>query len=340
MSRLKHEANRLRHFVAGVTDRTPRWSLHREMFRQATLIVWFYYAATAYFLYEGARELSDITLPLESFDLLWPVAWLAQTGIHTGGKLIAQIGLAAGLLGLLWWRVLAVRVLVSIALLFYAAYANSDGVINHGHHEWFWISVCFWLLPNGRPERVSASRVDRMSFLAAFSLAPLLVLFCYTLSGVYKCYYALVALLSGNVGGFAPDAMAITVAWRAIQTGSQPIWATPLLDFPLIGWPFYLALYFVELVSIIVFFRPSLHRIWGLVLIAFHVGTLLFMDITFPRHVLINGMLFVMSPFALGAHSWRTQLLCVPVLGFLARPFLKPKVAPPQNAEGGVAAEA
>jgi hypothetical protein len=47
----------------------------------------------------------------------------------------------------------------------------------------------------------------------------------------------------------------------------------------------------------------------------FHFGTLLFMDIVFAKHVLINGMLFVMSPFALGRFSFHYQLVSIPVLG-------------------------
>ena len=310
------------------------------MFDQAVLIVTVFYAMTAYFLYEGSRQFSSLTDPLESLDLLWPVAWLADVGVLAGGKIIAHIGLAAGLMGIVWWRLIVVRIFVSVALLLYAAYASSHGAIGHPLHEWFWISVVFWLLPARRREIVSASRTGRMQFLTAFSLAPLLILAFYTLSGLYKCHSALVGLLVREPGGFSPDAMAITIAWKALQTGSDPLWGSIVIEHPLLGWPLYLALYFAELVSVLVFFRPSLHRIWGMTLIMFHVGTLLFMDIAFPQHILINAMLFVMSPFALGQHSWRTQVASVPVFGRLMRPFLEPKLRTPQHAQGHVATKA
>jgi len=318
MTKFHQIAGALRNWASGPRLRTPRWALHREMYEQSTLIVTVFYVVTAAFLYEGSRELSDLAVPLESFDLLWPVAWISEVGVHTGGRLIAQLGIFAGLLGIVAWRARGVRVLVSLALLLYAAMSNSDGAISHGYHEWFWISVCFWLLPTESKVAVGATRAGRMQFLTAFSAAPLLILFFYTLSGLYKCWYALAAILAGESGGFSPDALAITVAWRAIQTGSQPLWGSFVVDHPLLGWPFYSGLYFVELVSILVFFRPSLHRAWGIILIAFHLGTLLFMDIIFARHVLINGLLFVMSPFALGQHDWRHQIVAVPGLGRLA----------------------
>ena len=316
----------LRHVAAGSYRTATRWSLHRAMFQQATLIVWFFYIASAYFLYDGARAFSHIVDSADSLELLWPVAWLQSVGLDRGGKVVAHLGLAAAVLGLLWWRVLAVRIFISLALLLYAAFANSYGAINHNHHEWFWISVCFWFLPTGRAETIEATRVKRMQFLTAFSLAPLLILVFYTQSGVYKCYYALAALVHDRVGGFSPDAMGITIAGRAFQTGSQPMWGELAVGYPLLSWPFYLGLYFAEIVSIFVFFRPQLHRLWGVVLIAFHFGTLLFMDIVFGKHVLINGMLFVMSPFALGQHSLHSQLLSIPVLGDLYALIRNPKL--------------
>jgi hypothetical protein len=292
-----------------------RWALHNAMFQQATLIVWFFYVASAYFLYDGSRAFSDLIDSADSLELLWPVAWLPNVGLDRGGKIVAHIGLAAAVIGLVWWRVLAARILVSVALLLYAAFSNSFGAINHGHHEWFWLSVCFWLLPTGSAETVAATRVSRMQFLTAFSLAPLLILCFYTLSGVYKGYYALAALVHGRIGGFSPDAMGITIAGRAFQTGSHPMWGELAVGYPLLSWPFYLGLYFAEIVSLLVFFRPQLHRFWGVTLIMFHFGTLLFMDIVFGKHVLINGMLFVMSPFALGRFSFHYRLVSIPVLG-------------------------
>jgi hypothetical protein len=56
-----------------------------------------------------------------------------------------------------------------------------------------------------------------------------------------------------------------------------------------------------------------------MILIAFHFGTLLFLDIVFPLHVLINALLFVMSPVAPGGANWRAMFAAVPVLGWKFR---------------------
>jgi hypothetical protein len=334
-------ARRLRQLLAGPGPRAPRWPVHEAMFDRAVLIVTFYYVATAAYLYEGSRRFSRLSDSLSQLDLLWPVRWLQDVGLDVGGPLIAHVGLAAAILGIVAWRFLLVRVLVSLALLQYAAYDNSFGAINHGDHEWFWLSVCFWFLPTGRLDAVRATRSARLRFLTGFALAQGLILLFYTLSGIYKTYFALAASAAGQAGGFSPDAMAITLAWQSIQSGVEPMWAGPIIDYPLLGWPLYLTLYYIELVAVVVFFRPRLQQAWGVMLIAFHFGTLLFMDLAFPKHVLINGLLFVMTPFALGhRHEWAV-LKELPLLGRIPRLFRKSDrraVSPSTPAEAGPAA--
>lgn len=319
MSRDLPLVRRLRRLLAGGMRAEPRWLEHHAMFDQAVMIVRAYYVVVMALLYQRAASFGRMSGSTEDMDLLWPVAWLEWTGLELGGDIIAHVCLAAGLLGALAWRHLAVRVLVSVALLMVAAESNSYGSMSHGYHEMFWVSVCFLFLPNARPADLAPHRAGRMQFLLAFSAAPALILMFYTLSGLFKVWYATLALLFGNFGGFHPYAMANTLAWRSVLVESDPMWAPLVLNAPLLGWPLYLGLYFVELVAFVVFFRPALHRVWGVLLIGFHFGTLLFMDIYFQYHVLLNGLLFVMSPFAPKNAGWREMAAAVPLIGVLFR---------------------
>jgi hypothetical protein len=124
--------------------------------------------------------------------------------------------------------------------------------------------------------------------------------------------------------------MAVTVANRALLGGYEPLWAGLLIDHPTLGWPLYLGLYYVELVAIAIIFRPGLLQLWGVILIMFHFGTLMFMDIIFPAHVLINAMLFVLSPFALRDAGWRNMLAALPLLGILVRALTGWSAVPPR----------
>ena len=204
-----------------------------------------------------------------------------------------------------------------------AALANSFGAINHGYHEWLWIGFCFVFLPVGSIDDVARTRRGRMSFLMTFGMAQGLILLFYSLSGFFKVATATRALVLGEVGGFSPEAMAITLANRMLETNTDALWAPIIIENPLLGWPFYLGLHYIEFVSIMIWFRPDLHRLWGLFLIGFHFGTALFMEITFASHALINAMLFVFSPFAPSRFNWPLMVWKLPIFGFPIATFVR-----------------
>ncbi|MEL6645786.1 MAG: hypothetical protein AAFQ79_17780 [Pseudomonadota bacterium] len=301
--------------LAGPCRQSARWGEHRRMFDAAFAIVQVYYIVTAMWFYSAARSISHTPLDPADLDLLWPLAWMPAFSAEISTTILANAYVIVGFLGVFLWRYLVVRVLIMVVLLQLTAWPNSFGAIHHGAHEWFWLSVCFLFLPSGAKEAMRDNRRQRTLFLYAFTIAPALILFFYTLSGFYKVYYATLAMALGGYGGFMPDAMAQTLARRALETQSEPLWAEIIINTPILGWPLYLGLYFVELVAIAILFRPALHRIWGVILIAFHLGTLTFMDITFPQHILINGLLFVMSPFAPQVFNLREALVAIPWFG-------------------------
>lgn len=305
--------------LEGPCRAAPRWRDHDAMFRRGYVIVQIFYLVTLFEFYTASRSFAAPQAPLDEMDLLWPVWWLRLTGIDLGGAILAHLLLGAGLAGFLFWRCLAVRLVVSLALLEQAAFGNSFGAIHHGYHEWFWISVIFWMLPAGNFEQLKASRALRMKFLVTVGAAATLILLFYSMSGLWKSIIATIQLVNGQFGGFSINAMATTVAMRAHQTGSDPLWADLVRTWPILGWPLYLGLYYVELVAIAVAFRPALIRAWGVILILFHFGTLLFLDIVFPKHVLINAMFFVMSPFAAPSVGLRTMIAALPLIGIPAR---------------------
>ena len=113
------------------------------------------------------------------------------------------------------------------------------------------------------PEDFASSITCRLSDSICRVTAAGLILFFYSMSGLWKVLSATAALLTGTFGGFSPSAMAVTVANRALLTHSDPLWAQVVIDWPVLGWPLYLGLYYVELVAIAIAFRPALIRLWG-----------------------------------------------------------------------------
>lgn len=146
-----------------------------------------------------------------------------------------------------------------------------------------------------------------------------LVLLFYSMAGAYKVWDATQMLLSGQTGGFSPYAMANTIAWRQISTNTDPIYADMLMDAPLLGWPLYLGLYYAQFFAIVILFRPALHRLWGVILIGFHFGTIVLMDISFPYHIAINAILLLLSPYAPDRFDLRQIAASLPLFGVLFR---------------------
>ena len=308
-----------RQFLAAsaLTAHRPQFAQHDRMYEATVWIVRFYYIANLYFVYVQLSRLRDQGLSGAALDLLWPVYWIEATGSEIGSLILIHLSIVAGLLGVFWWRYRPVRVLVVVAQLLDAAYINSQGAINHSLHMWLWVGVCFVFLPSCGPGSEVRNRKSRISFMIAFSMAQGAVLLFYSLSGAFKVGWATVALMDERLSGFAPEAMALTLARRSLQTGTDPIWASLVIEHPLIGWPLYLVLYYIEIAALLVFLRPRLHRLWGLALVLFHIGTFLFMSISFPAHVLLVTLLMIFSPFAPDRWSWRHALVQIPGVAVL-----------------------
>jgi hypothetical protein len=76
---------------------------------------------------------------------------------------------------------------------------------------------------------------------------------------------------------------------------------------------------YLEAASLLVAFRPRIHRVWGAGLIAFHFGTQLAMGFTFTPNIAVVGLLFLCSPFAPDRLKVKEVVLDLPVLYFISR---------------------
>ena len=141
------------------------------------------------------------------------------------------------------------------------------------------------------------------------------------MSGVYKFWGAIPKLLVDEFNGFSLGAMAETLALRQQQTMTNPIYAGIIIDKPLLGWPLFVGLYYVELVAMLIFFRPSLHVLWGYP----NLGPLwndCVMEVAFSLHILFNAMLFLLSPFAVRHPPLTTIVASLQWFGWPFRRYL------------------
>ena len=136
-----------------------------------------------------------------------------------------------------------------------------------------------------------------MSYLTVVRTAKVLFFTFYSLSGFWKGGTDGVQdLFAGLEGNFAPRGFALQLADRIVQTNTTPLLADIAIRNYWLGWPAFLVLIYAQFFALVAVFRPRLHVLWGYLIIGFHVGTGLLMDIFFQQHVM-RCYLFVPLPF-------------------------------------------
>jgi len=209
---------------------------------------------------------------------------------------------------------------IAILCLFAVAISNSRGGIDHAFHIWLWIGICLVFLPSVRSAG-ALSRTVKMTYLSVIVAVQALILLFYTLAGFWKVKGGLSPLLHGIEGNFSPRGLALQLADRILETGTKPLLADFVITNYWLIWPMFLALLYVQLVAVLVVLRPRLHIVWAHILILFHIGTWVLMEIDFPQHVLFLGLLFAMSPFRPRQWNFREVLSDLPGFGLLVRLF-------------------
>lgn len=285
----------------------------------APLLVRLFYALTLYLIadryvkpLQGWAALDASTLPL-----LWPLRWLVWSGMETAVYLLGALAVGGTVLAIFQPERRPFRLLAFVGLFLLMALNNSFGKINHSMHGWLAVSFWFIFLPKVEQER--PSRSQKVIYLTIFWGAQALLLWFYTMSGVWKVETAVSQIIAGEVHAFHPYAMAHQVANRLLQDNSTSILGPFLLTYPLLGWPLYLGALYLELFAIVAAFRPSLHRLWGTSLALFHLGTFLTMSITFNQNIMLLGLLLIASPFHPPNWTWQQAVGDLPLIGLIWR---------------------
>jgi hypothetical protein len=149
--------------------------------------------------------------------------------------------------------------------------------------------------------------------------ALLFVLFFYTLSGAWKIHDAVTGVIDGRINGLNFSGFSYIVANRLLVTNQGTVLGPFFANNEIPGWALFVGTMYLEAASVIIVFRPRLHRLWGLGLIAFHVGTQLAMGFTFPENIVLVGLFLVFSPWTPDRIGVRDALLDLPLVHFTSR---------------------
>ena len=263
-------------------------------------IIRFFYISSLIFSYNFISKVSHKNF--ENADFLWPVAWLeidAFKGLFVAVPIIMFLANCAVVIK---YELRILRILFSLFCLFVAAMDNSFGALNHGWHIWFWISFLLILLP---ARGAMGERGYKLATVSIIVYVQAMILLSYSMAGSLKLVAGIKSLVAGEMGNFSLLGFSSLLADRMVQGRGSTILGEFFVDNPYFGFPIFVALIFLQAFSFPVAFFPRLHRVCGLTLIGFHLGTGLLMDIFFTTHILWAALFLVCSPFRIDRGTWR-----------------------------------
>lgn len=286
--------------------------------RTAKVLIKYYYLVVPYaaFLYA-----TNTIANRENFDPLWPLVWTQWLSIpYIDVVLFLKVGfIAAGLLGVFFYKKRWVRVLIFLAIWQIHALESSFSFINHQWYLWLYTSCIFIFLPDIW-NRIASIEENR-KFLLAIWTAQAIGLLTYTMAGLWKFIFAFHQWSIGEVHGLAVSAFSYQVANWVPRLQAEAVLAPYIIAYPEISWPFYVTLHFIQIFAIWAMVRTSLQKIWGVLLFTFHVATLLTMGISFHPLAILIIVLYLNTPFTPDDMSVRRIIRDLPILGYLITKF-------------------
>ncbi|MCH9646720.1 MAG: hypothetical protein K0U98_00700 [Deltaproteobacteria bacterium] len=290
----------------------------RERFARAQGLISAFYGVILFLavsqLYEWPGHLAAT-----HFTPRWPVFWLRWVEPRIGISIILWLHLAAGVIGVAFSRYRIARAVVFLSLLEFLAFKFSFGSVNHGDHLGVLLSFVLIFLPSGWQAFPRAPRRVRAATLSVFSGCQGMILLIYSMSGMWKVGGVVEQLLLGETPYIAPQGLAQQIASKLLSEDSRTLLGPWLIDHWWVGWPLMVGALYLEFFSLWMIARPSLHRSWGLGLIALHISSHLTLGVGFAQNSLWLALFLVFSPFrpqqTSWPNSWRTMLEELPLLG-------------------------
>lgn len=286
---------------------------------RSILLVRIFYAAGLYWMAQSMGrwpELRDSAV----IEPQWPAGWVDGSDPRTGITAVLVLYAAAAIAAATFPRLRITRIAYTLGLLQYMSLTNGLGKIGHGFHGWLWVSAFLILLPADRISwRPDASARAKQTVVLNLMLAQMVLLSFYTLTGFWKVAYATRSLFGSGVSGFELDGFSYIIGENLLATGRQTLIGDVLVLHPVVGWAMYVGTMYLELMALLIVFRPRLHRVWGFGLIMFHIGTQAAMGIFFPANTLLLGILLLSSPVVPEQVSVREAMLDLPGVRLASR---------------------
>lgn len=180
------------------------------------------------------------------------------------------------------------RIINFIAFFFLFSALNSYPKINHNLHTAL-IPLFFLCFISFKTEKKIQNTI-----IYASAIGSLLI--TYSLSGLWKILAAIKHLFKGDKGSFDMNAMTRYIEYN--YTYFEPnLIAKWFIEHELLGFILLWIGILLEFFSVIIFFFPKFHKIWGIGLILMHIGIANVLDVHFGYVCVSIVPLLVLSPF-------------------------------------------
>jgi hypothetical protein len=222
-------------------------------------------------------------------DTLWPVSFVNQENLLFIAYFLS-INLALSLILVLLKNTQWSRIYLFVVYFLLVALTNSFGKINHSSHLVLIPLFCFALMPSQESSNYKEKTI--LMFLSA----KFFLLLAYTLTGFWKVFWGVIELFTQNVSLFSPLSFRNILIYQ-FEITPKTVLGDWFIEHYVIGWVLYLLVIYIELFSIIVFFKPNLYKIWGIGLIMLHIGLSIILGVHNYMAPFAIGILLILSPF-------------------------------------------
>lgn len=277
----------------------------------ARLVVPFFYYLVFFTIFTRLEGLNYIIATGgEGFAARWPLFFLAHADFASTVTFVFVTGVCTALCAAAFPASRIARIAGFFGILFFHAYGSSFGGPNHQFDYFLWIALIFIFLPRFSKEH-DAEAQQRYSLV--FWTAQAYLLLTYSMAGFLKVTYGLINFFQGRASMFSPDAGALHVATQLLAMHENVPLARAVLEHPYLSYPSFLAVLYLQFFAIVVAFRPHLHRLWGVGLVLFHLGTFLTMRAVFTAPAVLVMMFLLSSPYA-PRFDWKETLRLLPLV--------------------------
>lgn len=251
----------------------------------------------------------------------WSIAWIPFVGFPAAYAIIRIGFIAASFFAAVFPHRRIARIVSFVFLFEFVSLYISILQLDVDGYGLVLTSFMFIFLPDILRE-AEVTSTQRMEFLGIFWGATALNLLTYTMGGIGKFYGAYLQISAGQSSLFSPHAAALHIADRLILTDSTSAWGAWAVNHALLIYPYFLFTCYMLLVSFLVAFRPRLLRTWGILLILYHIGNYLVINIGFVTHLFLWCILLLASPFAPERTSLRDVLRSLPFFDIVFKKLL------------------